>query len=953
MAKPPKKKYVSKTQGTRLDDGTYVTPIAEVKGYKTPANAVREGRGKFAKGLYSGANLATEVMGTPLALALETLSGRGDYKSALPNVDRSNKMFGLPYDKNNLPQNEQLSPSKALGIDNPYMSVPIDLATDLLTGKLATSGKSIGKNLIKNKIPKQLQSVNQAGFANLFGLGKPKQSFKSEIDWGKWNKEIPENKALMQEYNTIEQQAKANGTWMKNPDGSAFQGTPEQFVQQNSKNFKKAFPEGFDNTYRGDRGHYHILNSELNNSKTFTGNKNMALNYTYENAKPFTVNSPLGVNPNRGKDIMSSEGLYELYGKKSNNSKILNSKRNADYSDIDIYDEDILNYFKNKELGNKSLKSYYNKNMRPISTDDLAYDYLKNKDLDNITINNIYDSSFEPGTVRINNNKPGNYLKSMWGNNGMFDMTNPNIYKGLIPGAVATGIGTQMLQNNKDIKALGGKITNMKKKKFKLGGITDPPKTYSWSSGKKPGKTAQIQNTQNSSISKTTPSIIKNTTYEGKLLPEAEVVASKIVKNPIDIFTNPIDTFTNPYRNQPLGNQPFPFTYTDDTMIDDGYGYGHNNMWMSKTLDIDGYKKSNKTDGTSVTGHINDIMENYDELKTINPTLYLIKKNLSLPNEKQYSGKYADDALGDYFNNEKNYINKNIIPKGYTYRSINDDNSLIQSFTPNKDTLLGNITLTPEMWKDIYNSKSDKEAKQKLFKMANVSKEEQKNFDNTFIHMNLNDPKKLSQYKKIKSKLENTNWDASTDKPTSYIKYNNGGRIGPDNPYVETNDYVLPEVTITAPKKKEKYNSSLNPFDLTGIVKNNNRNKEKDSVVENIMELIDPTGRLSHDDAQRAYNEYKQSKRILPNFDQALDMFSAVPALGRFGKFRYIANLDDLQRTGSNVINLVKPIYKLFPWQDALNTIGTSSDVLEDNVSTKKSKPKSKYGSKVDKLYKK
>lgn len=198
---PPKKKYVSKTQGTRLDDGTYVTPIAEVKGYKTPANAVREGRGKFAKGLYSGANLATEVMGTPLALTLETLSGRGDYKSALPNVDRSNKMFGLPYDKNNLPQNEQLSPSTALGIDNPYMSVPIDLATDLLTGKLATSGKSIGKNLIKNKIPKQLQSVNQAGFLDLFGLGKPKQAFQSEIDWGKWNKEIPENKALMQEYN--------------------------------------------------------------------------------------------------------------------------------------------------------------------------------------------------------------------------------------------------------------------------------------------------------------------------------------------------------------------------------------------------------------------------------------------------------------------------------------------------------------------------------------------------------------------------------------------------------------------------------------------------------------------------------------------------------------------------------------------------------------------------------
>ena len=42
----------------------------------------------------------------------------------------------------------------------------------------------------------------------------------------------------MREYNAIEQQAKATGTWMKNPDGTDFPGTPEQFVQQNSNNFK-------------------------------------------------------------------------------------------------------------------------------------------------------------------------------------------------------------------------------------------------------------------------------------------------------------------------------------------------------------------------------------------------------------------------------------------------------------------------------------------------------------------------------------------------------------------------------------------------------------------------------------------------------------------------------------------------------------------------------------------
>lgn len=58
----------------------------------------------------------------------------------------------------------------------------------------------------------------------------PKSNFKSEIDWAKWNKEIPNNTQLMKEYNAIEKATKANGSWMKNSDGSTFQGTPEQFV---------------------------------------------------------------------------------------------------------------------------------------------------------------------------------------------------------------------------------------------------------------------------------------------------------------------------------------------------------------------------------------------------------------------------------------------------------------------------------------------------------------------------------------------------------------------------------------------------------------------------------------------------------------------------------------------------------------------------------------------------
>lgn len=56
----------------------------------------------------------------------------------------------------------------------------------------------------------------------MFSIPKPTSNFKSEINWSKWNKEIPENTQLMKEYNTIEQTSKANGSWMKNPDGSTF-----------------------------------------------------------------------------------------------------------------------------------------------------------------------------------------------------------------------------------------------------------------------------------------------------------------------------------------------------------------------------------------------------------------------------------------------------------------------------------------------------------------------------------------------------------------------------------------------------------------------------------------------------------------------------------------------------------------------------------------------------------
>ena len=93
----------------------------------------------------------------------------------------------------------------------------------------------------------------------------------------------------MQEYNAIEESTKKIGTWMKNPDGSTFQGTPEQFIQQQSSHFKKAFPEGVNRVYRG-------VGSSNNNpdfSKgyiegdrgIFTANKELANSYAFGNTR--------------------------------------------------------------------------------------------------------------------------------------------------------------------------------------------------------------------------------------------------------------------------------------------------------------------------------------------------------------------------------------------------------------------------------------------------------------------------------------------------------------------------------------------------------------------------------------------------------------------------------------------------------------------------------------------
>lgn len=96
--------------------------------------------------------------------------------------------------------------------------------------------------------------------------------------------------------------------------------------------------------------------------------------------------------------------------------------------------------------------------------------------------------------------------------------------------------------------------------------------------------------------------------------------------------------------------------------------------------------------------------------------------------------------------------------------------------------------------------------------------------------------------------------------------------------------------------------------------------KPKDSLLENVVEFFDPTGIASWDDALRAKKAWDKSGSTLPSATQAMDMFGAVPALGKLGKLKYVS---------SAASGLKK--YGFFPWQKVVNTFDTGQDVNQDN----------------------
>lgn len=314
------------------------------------------------------------------------------------------------------------APSEALGIKNKVGAIATDILLDPANLVGGTTAAKIAKGV---KAAKAANSVAK----------KVKPNFKSEIDWAKWNKEIPENTQLMNEYNAIEQSTKKAGTWMKNPDGSTFKGTPEQFVQQNSKNFKKAF--GNSKLVNPDGSPTIQYHGSAKNFDTFDESKFQLGDSGYSGRGIYTTPDKTKASSYAlsSKSIHTGEyepTVYELYGQGNNPISAEDLiKQNKDY--------DLFNFHRAKNWQGDV----------PLEQQMLDYDVAIRNQTRGVERISPWNEASE---LVFPTNKQ---LKSAVGNNGMFDMTNPNIYKSILPYAVPAAIGAGALQQKKqggDIK---------------------------------------------------------------------------------------------------------------------------------------------------------------------------------------------------------------------------------------------------------------------------------------------------------------------------------------------------------------------------------------------------------------------------------------------------------------------------------------------------------------------
>jgi hypothetical protein len=378
-----------------------------------------------------------------------------------------------------------------------------------LNAGITTAGIVV-PNVVEKPIKTGVKVVKKA----LPEIGPKLRKFKSSIDWGKWNPDTPNHPELMKEYLEIERRFKADGTWMKNPDGTDFEGPPELFVQMQSKAFKEAFPDGYDKLYRGaanfeDQGLTATSTGRdlESDAQFFSEDRRQAEQYAkfgpenretvgadyadkqsgvYELAyPPDTRRLDLDT---RGSgfsniELFSEKTIPELESQISELKEILKTSKDRSARSNAAYNlqwmEEALKYIKEnptpRKVSSEAEVKDFIKRYRDwveksgeaavpegMLTDDIAIFMEDNPDLyDRIVLRGLDDESI--GDVNIINMSRAPYPKSLKGNVGTFDLNDPNVFKALIP-AVGVGAAMSKKKGTNDDMFSGGRVRLNKKR---------------------------------------------------------------------------------------------------------------------------------------------------------------------------------------------------------------------------------------------------------------------------------------------------------------------------------------------------------------------------------------------------------------------------------------------------------------------------------------------------------
>lgn len=222
----------------------------------------------------------------------------------------------------------------------------------------------------------------------------PDNPLLSEVDWRGWSKGGEISKEHLAEYAAIERAAKANDTWLKTRDGEPWKGDKRTWIQLMSKDGEKfrhgEFPSNRDIWYNGvpDDG------TMLRDYPTYTGDTWLA--DRYEAALPYSKTMKgqvFHIGVPKGTRIKG----FDAHGDKFSEVRLPDGTRMKTDRIVD------------------EVKATGKYDATYIKDVDETWGFKPNKLNDDLILHS--------GTPR----------KSLIGNNGDFDLSNPNIYKTLMP----------------------------------------------------------------------------------------------------------------------------------------------------------------------------------------------------------------------------------------------------------------------------------------------------------------------------------------------------------------------------------------------------------------------------------------------------------------------------------------------------------------------------------------